>query len=61
MKQFFYLAIIFVLCVFSGCDREETVSEDSLIERKDFVLTRSEMDFIRQNNGFALEFFKEVS
>jgi len=57
----YMLLLCFVLCVFSGCDREETVSEDSLIERKDFVLTRSEMDFIRQNNGFALEFFKEVS
>ena len=32
-----------------------------MIERKDLVLTRAEQDFIKENNGFALELFKKVS
>ena len=43
-----------------SCEKSDNPS-DKLIERKDFVLTRSEMDFIQQNNGFALELFKRVA
>ena len=51
------LSVTFFL---SSCEKDENPS-DKLIERKDFVLTRSEMDFVQENNGFALELFKRVS
>ena len=43
-----------------SCEKSDNPS-DKLIERKDFVLTRSEMDFIQENNGFALELFRRVA
>ena len=51
------LSVTFFL---SSCEKDEKPS-DKLIERKDFVLTRSEMDFVQENNGFALELFKRVA
>lgn len=56
---------ISTLALLSGCQKEnptdDTVPADLLIERKDLVLTRAEQDFIKENNGFALELFKKVS
>lgn len=48
---------------FSACEKvdNETFPEDQFIERKDFVLTRSDLVFIQENNGFAFELFKRVS
>ena len=43
-----------------SCEKSDNPS-DKLIERKDIVLTRSEMDFVQENNGFALELFKRVA
>ena len=54
-----------ILALLSGCQKEspadDTVPADQLTERKDLVLTRAELDFIQENNGFALELFKKVA
>lgn len=55
------LAIFGLVVLLMGCEKNDTVPTDQLIERKDFVLTRSDLDFIRANNGFALELFKRVA
>ena len=34
---------------------------DQLTERKDFTLTRADLDFIRANNGFAFDLFRRVA
>ena len=60
MNKYFYTLIIIGLPLLFGCDKTENPS-DKLIERKDFVLTRSEMDFVQENNGFAIELYKRVS
>lgn len=45
-----------------SCHKEDiTIPAEELIERKDFVLTRSQQEFVQANNGFALELFKRVS
>lgn len=46
-----------------ACEKidDTTVPTDQLIERKDFVLTRSDLDFIQANNGFAIDLFKRVA
>ena len=50
---------------FTSCEKEvvedTTIPESELIERKDIELTRAQMDFVRSNNGFAIELFKKVS
>ena len=57
-----YFLGLAVLCLFA-CEKVDDVAfpEDRLIERKDFVLTRSDLDFIQANNGFAFELFKRVA
>ena len=60
MKKILYLSLVLWIPLLFGCEQDDNPS-DKLIERKDFVLTRSEMDFIQQNNGFALELFKRVA
>ena len=44
-----------------SCEKDYTILEKELIERKDIVLTRSQMDFVQSNNRFALDLFKKVS
>ena len=57
-----YFLGLAVLCFFA-CEKVDdgAFPEDRLIERKDFVLTRSDLDFIQENNGFAFELFKRVA
>ena len=60
---FKYLALFSLgLAVLGSCKKveDDTIPSDELIERKDFVLTRSERAFIQSNNGFALDLFKQV-
>ena len=52
--------IILTILPLAGCNLDDTIPVDELIPRKDFVLTRSDLDFIYENNGFALELFKKV-
>lgn len=59
MKKHFSILLMCLPLLFS-CEKSDNPS-DKLIERKDFVLTRSEMDFIQENNGFALELFRRVA
>ena len=62
MKTNALIATSFILMgLFSGCDLDNTVPVDELVERKDIVLTRSEMDFIQENYGFAMDLFKKVA
>ena len=44
-----------------SCEKDDTIPEKELIERKDIVLTRSQMDFVQSNNQFAFDLFKKVS
>ncbi len=53
--------IILTIIPLAGCNLDDTIPVDELIPRKDFVLTRSDLDFIYENNGFALELFKKVA
>ena len=49
------------VAMLTACEKENTVPVDQLTERKDFVLTRSDLDFIQANNGFAIDLFKRVA
>lgn len=61
MKKTLMIAAVAVLGLVS-CHKEDiTIPAEDLIERKDFVLTRSQQEFVQANNGFALELFKRVS
>ena len=44
-----------------SCEKDIIVPENELIERKDIVLTRSQLDFVQSNNQFAFDLFKKVS
>lgn len=55
------IALLSAAALLTSCEKENTVPEDQLVERKDFVLTRSDLDFIQANNGFALDLFKRVT
>ena len=44
-----------------SCEKDIIIPENELIERKDIVLTRSQMDFVQSNNKFALDLFNKVS
>ena len=63
MKALFQKAILLMgaTVFFLSCEKENTIPESELIERKDIVLTRSQMDFVQSNNKFALDLFKKVS
>lgn len=50
-----------VFCSCQATDPDDTTPADELIERKDITLTRSQLDFVKANNGFALDFFKRAS
>ena len=57
-----FISVLAVLGIIS-CQRieDESFPEDQLIERKDFILTRSELNFIQENNSFAIDLFKRVA
>lgn len=62
MKLFYYCFLfIAALVSLSGCDKDNTVPANKFIERKDFVLTRSDLDIIKENNDFAFNLFREIS
>ena len=62
MKRIILLPLIFLPAFFFSCQRvDETLPVEDLIERKDISLTRSQLDFVKANNVFALEFFKRIS
>ena len=57
--------VLFILAFLSfslvSCEIDDPVSPEDLIPRKDIVLTKSQSEFVRSNNGFALDLFKRVS
>ena len=55
------IALLGAAALLAACEKENTVPKEQFIERKDFVLTRSDLDFIQANNGFALDLFKRVA
>lgn len=55
------IALLGAAALLAACEKENTVPTDQLTERKDFVLTRSDLDFIQANNGFAIDLFKRVA
>ena len=58
----FYFASFCMMSLFLiSCEKDNTIPEKELIERKDIVLTRSQMDFVQSNNQFAIDLFKKVS
>lgn len=59
--SFFYLLPVLVSVFLTGCEKDDTVPADQFVERKDFVLTRAELEFIQNNNDFAFELFRKVS
>lgn len=57
--------VLFILAILSfnfvSCEKDNPVPADDLIPRKDIVLTKAQSEFVRSNNGFALDLFKRVS
>ena len=53
------LASCNVLDIFQGSDN--TVPVEELIPREDITLTRTEAEYVKANNSFALELFKKAS
>ena len=57
--------VLFILAILSfgfiSCEKDDPVSPEDLIPRKDIVLTKAQSEFVRSNNGFALDLFKRVS
>ena len=62
-KAILLLSSVIFPVIFLSCQKveDETVPVDDLIERKDIPLTRSQQEFVKSNNKFALEFFKKAS
>ena len=61
MKRVLMIAALAALG-FVSCEKQDvTVPVEDLIPRKDFTLTRAQMDFVQANNGFALDLFRRVS
>ena len=60
MKKTF-LVLFGAVALLTACEKNDTVPVDQLTERKDFVLTRADLEFIQANNGFALDLFKRVT
>ena len=63
MKKAFLLAAVAAIASISlSCGEiEDPFSEDDLIPRKDIVLTKAQAEFVKANNGFALDLFKNVA
>ena len=59
------LSLLAVSLVLVACDKEgsgdDPTGPGELIERKAIPLTRAQLDFVKWNNTFALEFFKRVA
>ena len=55
------LAALAISCEKNGPDNDDPVSVEDLIPRKDIELTRSQGEFVKSNNGFALDLFKRVA
>lgn len=60
------LSYIFILVlVIASCNKisfeDEAIPVDSLIPRRDIVLTKSQSAIIQKNNSFAIELFKQIS
>jgi Serine protease inhibitor len=65
MKKFICLfALAFATLTVASCDKtndDETIEPGKLIERKDIVLTRAQMEMVRANNAFALDLFARTA
>ncbi|MBR5176514.1 MAG: serpin family protein [Bacteroidales bacterium] len=59
------LSLLAVSLVLVSCGKEDSGEDPAnpgeLIERKDIPLTRAQLEFVKSNNTFALEFFKRVA
>lgn len=55
------IPMVFVAAIFVSCQKMDDDPVKGLIERKDITLTRSQLDFVKSNTGFALDFFKIAS
>ena len=58
MKHVFILAATAVIAL-ASC--ENIIPEEELTERKDIVLTKAQAEFVKANNGFALDLFRNVA
>lgn len=66
MKKFIsLLALALVSLTLVSCEKaggeDDTIDPGKLIERKDIVLTRSQMEMVRANNTFALDLFSRTA
>ena len=59
MKKVFILAAIAAISL-SCSEIDDPVSVNDLIPRKDIVLTKAQAEFVKANNGFALDLFRNV-
>lgn len=61
MKKFIgFFAVLLAASMMASCDKANADTPD-IKERKDFVLTRSQMEMVRANNVFALELFSKTA
>ena len=63
MKKTFFLAALAAIAFMSlSCaEIDGPVSADDLIPRKDIVLTKAQAEFVKANNSFALDLFRQVA
>ena len=62
-KNTFFLAALAAIAFMSlSCaEIDGPVSADDLIPRKDIVLTKAQAEFVKANNSFALDLFRQVA
>ena len=61
-KAFFHAALAAIAFMSLSCaEIDGPVSADDLIPRKDIVLTKAQGEFVKANNGFALDLFRNVA
>lgn len=63
MKRAFILAAFAAISLLglSCSEIDGPVSADDLIPRKDIVLTKAQAEFVKANNSFALDLFRQVA
>lgn len=63
MKRVFILAAFAAISLLglSCSEIDGPVSADDLIPRKDIVLTKAQTEFVKANNSFALDLFRQVA
>lgn len=62
MKKFIvFFALLLAASMMASCNKADADTPNDAKERKDFVLTRAQMEMVEANNVFALELFSRTA